>query len=111
MDNYKDNQFEINNIAYEYGEYAANCLDYDMYYDPELRHKLVAKGNSEFAQHVLEWLSTRYCLVEKNHVEEEYKSSKHCFENTDSSNPTQKQYFWGRMCAIESLFLEIAKKV
>lgn len=59
----------------------------------------------------LKWLLRRFCLVEKSKLEEEYKSSKHYFEHTDSSNPTQKQYFWGRMCAIESLFPEIAKEV
>lgn len=67
--------------------------------------------NTEYIAEIFQWLLHRYCLVEKNHVEKEYKSSKHYFEHTDSSNPTQKQYFWGRMCAIESLFPEIAKEV
>lgn len=67
--------------------------------------------NTEHVTEIFQWLLRRYYLVEKSKVEEEYKSSKHYFENTDSSNPTQKQYFWGRMCAIESLFPEIAKEV
>lgn len=59
----------------------------------------------------LRFLLRRYALVEKSKLEEEYKSSKHYFEHTDSSNSTQKQYFWGRRCAIESIFPELAKEV
>lgn len=66
---------------------------------------------AEYAEEVIRFPLRRYCLVEKSKLEEAYKSSKHYFEHTDSSNPTQKQYFWGRMCAIESLFPEIAKEV
>lgn len=75
-----------------------------------LRNSMLAM-NTEYIAKIFQWLTRRFCLVEKSKVEEEYKSSKHYFEHTDSSNPTQKQYFWGRMCAIESLFPEIAKEV
>lgn len=60
---------------------------------------------------MLRFLLRRFCIVEKSKVEKEYQSSKHYFEHTDNSNPTQKQYFWGRICALESLFPEIAKEV
>lgn len=75
-----------------------------------LKNSMLAM-NTEYIAKIFQWLTRRFCLVEKSKVEEEYKSSKHYFEHTDSSNPTQKQYFWGRMCAIESLFPEIAKEV
>lgn len=57
---------QITALAREYGEYVANSLDYDMCSGPELRHRLVAKGNFESAQLVLKWLLRRYCLVEKS---------------------------------------------
>lgn len=74
----------------------------------------IYKGDTDFideCEQVIDWLLRRYCLVEKNKVEEKYKRSKYYFEHTANSNPTQKQYFWGRICAIEVLFPEIAKEV
>jgi|GEM_PF-4305585 len=41
---------QLTSLASEYGEYVANSLDYDMYPDPGLRYRLVAKGHSEAAQ-------------------------------------------------------------
>lgn len=61
---------QITSLAREYGEYVANSLDYDMCSGPELRHRLVAKGNFESAQLVLEWLLRRFCLVEKSKATE-----------------------------------------
>lgn len=63
------------------------------------------------AEDVIRFLLRRFCLVEKSKVEKEYQSSKHYFEHTDNSNPTQKQYFWGRICALEYLFPDLGKEV
>lgn len=103
-------QNQITALAREYGEYVANRLDHDMCSDPELRHKLVAKGNSEFAQHVLEWLLRRFCLVEKSKIQKEYDEAKIFCENLD---PCGGNYTWceSKIRLLESLFPEIAKEV
>lgn len=104
-----ENNDQITALAREYAEEMIkgkpseklpNCL----------KNSMMAM-NTEYIAEVFQWLTRRVSLVEKSKLEEAYKSSKHYFEHTDSSNPTQKQYFWGRMCAIESLFPEIAKEV
>ena len=73
---------EIKKIASEYGESKANCFDYDMYSNPDFRHKLKAKSEANKAKAVLEWLSKDYCIVPKSKVKEEYDDaiaeSKHC---------------------------------
>lgn len=103
---------QLTSLASEYGEYVANSLGYDMYPDPGLRYRLVAKGHSEAAQLVLEWLSTRFCLVEKSKVIEEYKSAKH-----DSKMSHKERLYTmlavasARKTLLESLFPEIAKEV
>lgn len=99
---------QITALAREYGEYVANSLDYDMCPDPELRHRLVAKGHSEAAQHVLEWLLRRFFLVEKSKVENIYKG---ILVQQDPKNFGYSAYNQGRMDVIKSLFPEIAKEV
>lgn len=104
------NDDRITALAREYGEYVANSLDYDMCSNPELRHRLVVKGNSESAQLVLEWLLRRFCLVEKSKVEETY------YEATmDCGNIDPCSDLWevrhAEKCLLESLFLGIAKEV
>lgn len=99
---------EITALAREYGEYAANSLDYDMCSDPELRHKLVAKGNSESAQSVLEWLLHRFCLVEKEAVRQEHQEAKICRTHVETYSAQ-----WGaltaKMAVMERLFPETIK--
>lgn len=99
---------EITALAREYGEYVANSLDFDMYSAPNLRYKLVAKGNSESAQSVLEWLLSRYCLVEKDKVENIHKG---ILVQLDPKNFGYSPYNQGRLDVIKSLFPEIAKEV
>ena len=53
---------------------------------------------------IIEGILRTHCIVSKEKVADEYETSKHYFEATDSSNPTQKQYFYGRMTVFESLF-------
>lgn len=67
---------EIKKIASEYGESEANCFDYDMYSNPDFRHKLKAKSEANKAKAVLEWLSRDYCIVPKSKVKEMYEKSK-----------------------------------
>ena len=69
-------QDEITALSHEYGEYAADSLGYDMYSDPDFKKKMVAKGNARDAQLVLEWLSQRYCLVEKSMIKDMYEAAK-----------------------------------
>lgn len=69
-------QDEITALSHEYGEYAADSLGYDMYSDPDFKKKMVAKGNARDAQLVLEWLSQRYCLVEKSMIKDMYETAK-----------------------------------
>ena len=61
---------EIKKIAQAYGESEANCYDYDMYSNPDFRHKLKAKNEANKAKAVLEWLSERFCIVPKSKVQE-----------------------------------------
>lgn len=105
------NDDQINALAREYAEEKADPISFKAYADPEFKKELHIRGCANDAKDVIKFLLRRFCLVEKSKVEEEYKSSTHYFENTDSSNPTQKQYFWGRMCAIKSLFPEIEKEI
>ena len=65
---------EIKKIASEYGESEANCFDYDMYSNPDFRHKLKAKSEANKAKAVLEWLSKDYCIVPKSKVMDYYNS-------------------------------------
>lgn len=101
---------EITALAREYAEEVYRNAHKETEVLPNCLSNEAINMFAEDMEHKLQWLLRRYALVGKNHVEEEYKSSKHYFENTDSSNPTQKQYFWGRMCALESLFPEIGKE-
>lgn len=104
----KDDQ--ITAVAREYGEYVANSLGYDMCTDPELRHKLVAKGHSESAQLVLEWLSSSYCLVEKERLKRVMKLHG---DQVRNSNEGGEAWFFhkGSENALGNLFPEIAKEV
>ena len=61
---------EIKKIAQAYGESEANCYDYDMYSNPDFRHKLKAKNEANKAKAVLEWLSHDYCIVPRKSVAE-----------------------------------------
>lgn len=81
------------------------------YAEETVSHTRLSTTVADDTEDVIRFLLRRYCLVEKSKVEKEYQSSKHYFEHTDNSNPTQKQYFWGRICALEYLFPEIAKEV
>ena len=101
---------QITALACEYGEYVANSLDYDMCSDPELRHRLVAKGHSEAAQLVLEWLLRRYCLVEKERLKR--VMSLH-IEKSDENVKGGKAWFFrkGSANTLRYLFPEIAKEV
>jgi hypothetical protein len=102
------NDDQITALAREYGECVANSLDYDMCTDPELRHKLVAKGHSESAQLVLEWLSSRFCLVGKEAVRKQFKSAKRLIE---ARNYNKQCIGVGSRGVLERLFPEIAKEV
>jgi hypothetical protein len=105
-----ENKDQIAALAREYGEYEANSLDYDMCSDPELRHKLVAKGNSESAQSVLEWLLRRFCLVEKERLKR--VMSLH-IEKCDENVKGGKAWFFhnGSASTLRYLFPEIAEEV
>lgn len=74
---------EITALAREYGEYVANSLGYDLYPDPELRYRLVAKAHSESAQLVLEWLLQCYCLVEKAKAKQFFQSRQNILKHQD----------------------------
>ena len=67
---------EIKKIAHEYGESKANCFDYDMYSNPDFRHKLKAKSEANKAMAVLQWLSRDYCIVPKSEIKETLKEFK-----------------------------------
>ena len=68
-----------------------------------IRERII-EGRLEHMEDFIPWLLCTHCIVSKEKVNEEYETSKHYFEATDSSNPTQKQYFYGRMTVFESLF-------
>lgn len=106
------NKDRITALAREHGEYVANSLDYDKCSDPELRHILAVKGHSASAQSVLEWLSTRFFLVEKSKMIEEYKSAKHDNKIARQERlPAMLAVASARKALLESLFPEIAKEV
>ena len=64
---------EIKKIAQAYGESVANCIDYDMYADPDFKHKLKARGEANKAEEILQWLLRDYCIVEKSVIKSEYE--------------------------------------
>lgn len=100
---------KITALAREYGEYAANSLDYDMCPDPDIRHRLVVTGHSEAAQSVLEWLLRRFCLVEKSKVEAVYNMTWNSWHHTlDMEIKEKNQYV---LDVLHALFPEIAKEV
>ncbi len=66
--------------------------------------------NTEYIAEIFRWLSTRYCLVRKNNIIEEYEEAKILCGNLD---PCGKNYAWNecKMRLLESLFPEIAKEM
>lgn len=102
---------EITALAREYGEYVANSLDYDMCSDPELRHRLVVKGHSEFAQLVLEWLTRRFCLVEKENIKKYFQSRNYILTHQDKYEVYIVRESEVEMKLLRCLFPEIAKEV
>lgn len=105
------NDDQIAALAREYGEYVANSLDYYMYSNPEFRHKLAAKGHSESAQLVLEWLSSRYCLVEKSKVKQIYQAKQHILANQNVFGITVATEAAAQKRLMLCLFPEIGKEV
>lgn len=101
---------QLTSLAREYGEYVANSLEYDMYPDPGLRYRLVAKGHSEAAQLVLEWLSTRFCLVEKEDIKKYFQSRNYILTNQDEYAVYIVREAEVDMRLLRCLFPEIAKE-
>lgn len=65
----------------------------------------------EMAGYVLRWLSSRFCVVEKSKVQEEYNLALSNFKRAGCARPLNQAYFDGRGDSIKSLFPEIAKEV
>lgn len=92
---------EITALAREYAEWVTKDYGKDNAYIP---------GETATASIFLRWLSTRYCLVRKNNIIEEYEEAKILCGNLD---PCGKNYAWNecKMRLLESLFPETAKEV
>lgn len=100
---------EIKKIARAYGESEANCFDYDMYSNPDFRHKLKAKSEANKAKAVLEWLSHDYCIVEKEKVKTEYdfwhqRLPKMCRLADKVNNDPDTARMWGKIEVLNDIF-------
>ena len=101
---------EIKNIAREYGESEANCFGYDMYSNPDFRHKLKAKSEANKAKAVLQWLSKDYCIVPKKLIRKEYEKAQKTHDIYTSATCINEMesraidHAEGRMCELKTLF-------
>lgn len=76
---------------------------------PNCLKNSMLKLNTEYVSEIFQWLTRRYCLVEKSKVKEEYKKA--CESVNKHSATTGCLFFVGNKQTIESLFPEIAKEV
>lgn len=96
----------INALAREYAEDHVEPHGFS-----ESTYKELLEEKSEMAGYVLRWLSSRFCIVEKSKVKEEYNLALSNFKRAGCARPLNQAYFDGRSDAIKSLFPEIAKEV
>lgn len=66
---------------------------------------------AEIVAYIIRWLTSRFCIVEKSKVKEEYNLALSNFKRASCARPLNQAYFDGRGDAIKSLFPEIAKEV
>lgn len=66
--------------------------------------------NTEYIAEIFQWLTRRYCLVEKSKVEEEYYEAKFTCGNVDPCSETFATSL-AQKSMLERLFPEIAKEV
>lgn len=93
-------------IARLYGEHRANGFDYDMYPDPHSHWDSTATGFAKQAAPVIEWLTERYCLVEKSTIKETWKEITNVYLAHQHITYDGARYLFD-----EVLFPEIAKEV
>lgn len=94
---------EIRKLAEEYAEEVTKDMAKTLDESSCLLNE-TKRATKEYITDFMQWLLRTHCIVSKEKVRDEYETSKHYFEATDSSNPTQKQYFYGRMTVFESIF-------
>lgn len=97
---------KINSLAREYAEDHVEPHGFS-----ESTYKELLEEKSEMAGCVLRWLSSRFCVVEKSKVQEEYNLALSNFEKAGWARPLNRSYYDGRSDAIKAIFPEIAKDV
>lgn len=73
----------------------------------------IYNGDTDFipeAEQILEWLTHRFCLVEKSKVEEEYRVAKECLDKVPALSIIGS-VINGQIIVLESLFPDLRKEV
>lgn len=96
----------INALAREYAEDHVEPEGFS-----ESTYKELLEEKSEMAGYVLRWLASRFCVIEKDKVREEYKLALTKFEKSGWRRPLNKSYYDGQCDAIKAIFPDIAKEV
>lgn len=102
-----NNDDKINALAREYAE---ECIDPNGFSNATYEEMVEEKAQN--VAYVLRWLSTRFCLVEKEAVRKEYNETKRAIrEGHRERLCTMVVVHNSRRVLLESLFPEIAKEV
>lgn len=99
---------EITTLAREYAEWVLSVPGAEKL--PNCLRNEATGTLREDAEEVLKWLSTRYCLVEKERVKDEYHEAKFTCGNVDPCSDTFVSSH-AQKSVLERLFPEIAKEV
>lgn len=99
-------QEEITALAREYAEWVLSVPGAEKL--PNCLRNEATGTLREDAEEVLTWLSTRFCLVEKSKVQEEYIISQ---GNHNKNGFLAIEFNLGRRNLLDSLFPELAKEV
>lgn len=77
----------------------------------ESTYKELLEDQAEIVAYIIRWLSSRFCVVEKSKVQEEYDLALSNFKRAGCTRPLNQAYFDGRSDAIKAIFPEIAKEL
>lgn len=91
-------------------EYAKECID--PYGFSRGTYEEMVEEKAENVAYVLNWLSTRFCLVEKSKIQDEWqRANTHVKEAIKCKNSLSESCGKGKRIILKSLFPEIAKEV